>query len=63
MERGELPFRSEWIQTEKQEKIEAACAHLGFARLSAIKEAVASDVSYGEIRLVIARLRSEQPRK
>ncbi|MGH9697886.1 MAG: RecQ family ATP-dependent DNA helicase [Candidatus Acidiferrales bacterium] len=60
VERGELEFRSDWVHTEKQEKIEAACAYLGFARLSAIKEAVASDVSYGEVRLVIARLRREQ---
>ena len=63
IENGEVEFKPEWVDPEKQREIEAACARLGTARLSPIKEAVSQLITYQEIRLVAARLRWEAKQK
>ncbi len=60
VEKGEVEFRSEWIDRNKLAVIEAACASLGLERLErlkTLKEALPPEITYDEIRLVVARLR------
>jgi ATP-dependent DNA helicase RecQ len=57
IEQGEVEFQLGWISPEKQAVIEAACAKLGLQWLKPIKEALPEEISYDEIRLVLARLR------
>jgi uncharacterized protein YpbB len=60
VEKGELQFQSGWVEETKLASIEEACARLGTRALKPIKDALAPDVTYEEIRLVVARLRSQQ---
>jgi ATP-dependent DNA helicase RecQ len=60
VEKGELQFQPEWIEKDKLASIEEACARLGTRALKPIKDALMPDVTYEEIRLVVARLRSQQ---
>jgi ATP-dependent DNA helicase RecQ len=57
---GILEFRAEWVDAEKQQKIEAACALLGWEKFQPLKEALPPEVTYHEIRLVVARLRRKK---
>jgi ATP-dependent DNA helicase RecQ len=60
VEKGELEFRPEWIDRNKLAVIEAACAGLGLERLErlkTLKDALPPEITYDEIRLVVARLR------
>ncbi len=59
VERGDLEFRDEWIDRNKQAVIEAACAKVGVEWLKPLKDALPPEVSYDEIRLVVAKLRRE----
>ena len=62
VERGDLEFQPAWIDRNKQAVIEAACAKLGLEWLKPLKDALPPEVTYDEIRLVVARLRREQNR-
>jgi ATP-dependent DNA helicase RecQ len=62
VETGELEFSSAWISPQKLSVIEAACARLqadGYQRLKPLKEILPPDITYSEIRLVVARLRRQ----
>ena len=62
VEKGEVEFRPEWIDRNKLAVIEAACAQLGLAqldRLKTLKDALPPEITYDEIRLVVARTRRE----
>ena len=59
VERGEVQFQRDWVDQEKQNKIEDACAKLGLNKLTPIKEALPPEFTYEEIRLVVARLRRQ----
>ena len=62
VEKGELDFRPEWIDRNKLAVIEAACASLGLERLErlkTLKDALPPEITYDEIRLVVARLRRQ----
>jgi len=66
VEKGELEFRPEWIDRNRLAVIEAACERLGFAqldRLKTLKDALPPEITYDEIRLVVARLRREASTK
>jgi ATP-dependent DNA helicase RecQ len=66
VEKGELEFCAEWIDRNRLAVIEAACERLGLAqleRLKTIKDALPPEITYDEIRLVVARLRREASRK
>jgi uncharacterized protein YpbB len=63
VERGKIQFQAAWVSAKNQTLIEAACARLGFSPLTPIKEALPPEVSFGEIRLVIARLRTEPEKR
>lgn len=58
IERGEAQFQAGWFSAERYGEIVEACRRLGMDRLKPLKEALAADVSYEEIRLVVAHLRS-----
>ena len=62
VEKGQLEFRSEWIDRNKQAVIEAAIGRVdikNLERLKPIKDALPPEITYDEIRLVLSRLRSE----
>jgi ATP-dependent DNA helicase RecQ len=60
LETGQVEFQSAWVSPEKQSVIGAACARVGFERLKPVKDILPPEVTYDEIRLVVARLRREQ---
>ena len=65
VEKGEVEFSPEWIDRNKIAVIEAACSRAGLDeldRLRPLKDALPPEVTYDEIRLVVARLRREQSR-
>ena len=63
VEKGELEFRPEWIDRNKLAVIEAACASLDLEQpwndCKPLKDALPPEITYDEIRLVVARLRRE----
>ncbi len=59
VERGDLEFQPGWIDRNKQAVIEAACGKLGVNGLKPLKDALPPEISYDEIRLVVARVRRE----
>ncbi len=66
VEKGELEFRPEWIDRNKLAVIEAACASLGLERLErlkTLKDALPPEITYDEIRLVVARMRRQESKK
>jgi ATP-dependent DNA helicase RecQ len=59
IERGEAEFQTNWLSVERYNQIAAACQQLGMDRLKPLKEALPPEIPYEEIRLVIARLRTQ----
>jgi len=60
VETGELEFEESWVDPAKRAQIEAACARLGTQWLKPLKEAVSADITFEEVRLVVARLRRKE---
>jgi ATP-dependent DNA helicase RecQ len=60
IESGELSFRPEWVKEEKRTMISARCLDLGLERMRPIKDALPANITYDEIRLVVAKLRWQQ---
>ncbi len=62
VERGELEFCAAWIEPNKLSVIEAACARAGpeVERLKPLKDSLPPDITYDEIRLVVARNRRKE---
>ena len=58
VETGRIEFQSDWVRAGNYEKIEAACVRLGTQPLRPIKDALPTEITYEEIKLVVARLRS-----
>ena len=65
IEKGKLDFQLEWVSETSRLAIEDLARRIGFDRLKPIKEALPENVSYPEIRLVVAALRraTEQTRQ
>jgi ATP-dependent DNA helicase RecQ len=59
LEAGEVEFQPAWVSAEKQAVIKAACARAGLERLKPVKDILPPEISYDEIRLVVAWLRRE----
>ena len=57
VEQGEVEFDEKWMDANRRSVIEAACARLGTRWLKPLKEALSPEVTFEEIRLVVARLR------
>jgi ATP-dependent DNA helicase RecQ len=60
VEMGQIEFQSAWVSAEKQSVIEAACARAGIERLKPAKDILPPEITYDEIRLVVAKIRREQ---
>jgi len=60
MEQGRLEFQANWMDASKRTRIEEVCGQLGTERLRPIKDALPEEISFDEIRLVIAHLRRAQ---
>src|SRR6266404_3284579 len=63
MEEGELKFEAKWLSAERYAQIAAAIQQVGKGRLKPVKEALPEEITYEEIRLVAAHLRSQQNQK
>ena len=63
VERGALEFQPAWVDPGKTAAIEAACAQLGLEKLKSLKEALPPEITYEEIRLVVAKLRRLEKRE
>jgi ATP-dependent DNA helicase RecQ len=63
MEKGELEFQGNWIEGGKLAQIEEVCGRLGTERLKPLKDALPPEITYEEIKLVVARQRLEQEDK
>ena len=59
VERGAVEFQPAWVDANRQAVIEAACAKLGMDRLKNLKDALPPEITYDEIRLIVARRRRE----
>ncbi|HET7891494.1 MAG TPA: RecQ family ATP-dependent DNA helicase [Candidatus Sulfotelmatobacter sp.] len=62
VEKGELEFRPEWIDRNKLAVITAACERHdleSLVRLRTLKDYLPPEITYDEIRLVVAKLRRE----
>lgn len=60
IEAGQLQFQSGWIAAGKLEQIRDACTRVGMTRLGTIKTALPDEITFDDIRLVVADLRSRQ---
>jgi len=63
VESGSVEFNNDWIDRNKQAVIEAACHRVGLERLEKLKplkDVLPPEVTYDEIRLVIAHLRARK---
>jgi ATP-dependent DNA helicase RecQ len=60
VEKGELQFQPAWVDEAKLSSIEEVCARLGTQALKPLKDALPNDVTYEEIRLVVAKLHSQR---
>ena len=59
MKTGELEFQPSWIAPEKQAQIADAAARLGSEWLKPLKDTLPPEITYEEIKLVLARLKQE----
>jgi ATP-dependent DNA helicase RecQ len=60
VEKRQTEFRTEWIDSNRRSVIEAACMKLGVdkvERLKPLKDVLPPEITYNEIRLVLAHLR------
>ena len=60
VEKGELEFQPAWVDKDRQAIIEAACAQVGAERLKPIKDVLPPEITFEEIRLVVALYRRDQ---
>jgi len=64
VEKGEIEFQPQWIDRSKQSVTEAACAQVGglgrIERLRTLKDVLPPEITYDEIRLVVAHLRRDR---
>jgi len=63
VESGQVEFQPAWVDRNRDAVITAGCKHAGLDNLTwlkPLKEALPPEISYEEIRLVVARLRRER---
>ena len=60
VERGGTPFRESWMGIERHQQIREACALAGVEWMKPIRDALPEEVSYNEIRLVVAEMKREK---
>jgi uncharacterized protein YpbB len=57
VERGRLEYRMEWVGPEIHRQIEEAVGRLGSQWLKPLREALPQEITYDQIRLVVAYMR------
>jgi ATP-dependent DNA helicase RecQ len=60
IEKGETEFQEGWMPAERRQQIREVCGRLGMDWMKPIKEALPEEVSYEEIRLVMAEMKREK---
>jgi ATP-dependent DNA helicase RecQ len=60
VETGQLEFQPAWIDATRRSIIEAACTQVGMEKLKNLKDSLPPEITYNEIRLVVAHVRREQ---
>jgi len=60
VESGDVPFDDTWVDAGRRAQIEVACAQHGTQWLKPLKEALPVEITFDDIRLVVARLRREK---
>jgi ATP-dependent DNA helicase RecQ len=63
IESGQLEFDPAWIDATRHSVIEAACAQVGMEKLKNLKDSLPPEITYDEIRLVVAHRRCEQKQR
>lgn len=59
LEKGEVAFQESWMAPERRQQIREACRRAGLEWMKPVKEALPEEVSFDEIRLVLAEMRRE----
>jgi ATP-dependent DNA helicase RecQ len=57
VEKGKIKFATAWVDEDKYKRIEEACGRLGVQWLKPLKESLPAEITFEEIRLVVANLR------
>jgi ATP-dependent DNA helicase RecQ len=57
VERGETEFQERWMNPERRAQIRGACNRVGMEWMKPIKEALPEEVTFNEIRLVMAEMK------
>jgi ATP-dependent DNA helicase RecQ len=60
VEKGRLAYRMEWVGEEAHRQVEEAARRVGTEWLKPLREALPADVTYDQIRLVVASLRRRE---
>ena len=63
IEKGRLDYRAEWVGEEAQRTIEEAIGRLGSQWLKPLREALPTEITYEQIRLVVALARRDDNRR
>jgi ATP-dependent DNA helicase RecQ len=63
VEGGEMAFHSGWVDAEKYAEIAKACVQHGMERLKPLKDSLPPEITFEQIRLVVAQLRNEQAKQ
>ena len=63
VEGGEMAFHSGWVEAEKYAEIAKACAQHGMERLKPLKDSLPPEITFEQIKLVVAQLRYEQAKQ
>ena len=61
IEKGRLEYRTEWVEARNYERIEEAVKRLGAQWLKPLREALPEEITWDQIRLVVALVRSKEP--
>jgi ATP-dependent DNA helicase RecQ len=62
IEKGRLEYRTEWVEARNYERIEEAVKRLGSQWLKPLREALPEEITWDQIRLVVALARSKERR-
>jgi ATP-dependent DNA helicase RecQ len=60
LERGEVKFQQQWMPESRHQHIRDAGARVGLEWMKPIKEALSEEITFDEIRLVLAEMRREK---
>jgi ATP-dependent DNA helicase RecQ len=62
VERGQTEFQESWMPAARRQQIRDVCQRVGMEWMKPIREALPEEVSYDEIRLVMAELKHQKKR-